>query len=340
MRQCAWSENCSTKLPINEGRRTWYLVLQIGFPADTRVPGRRRSGYLASTYGDAAARHLKVVSTVCEPLGVTIRRLNVSVGSGGDGSGHYLFRFRRYGRDDRGAARLAEAFAYGLSIAGRPLADTDDPLVLRVPDTAVRGKHTAAFECLMALDQSRLPEHRSLTLPDISLAAVSMATSDAHEIAWRIAAVTFKNAALFDATRFLQRSYENFYVYPGGITEVMSDPDDTPTTGAGQNRFEDALHSAFMAIEAVIGDPPRDDRRLFAKLADIGVDPHEEAGYVDKIPIARMIRRMNEARDKKSAHGSTRHRRIAAAELLNFQACADVIVTAALERARGSPLAT
>jgi hypothetical protein len=159
-------------------------------------------------------------------------------------------------------------------------------------------------------------------------------------MAWRIAAVTFGDAALFDATRFLHRSYENFSVSPGGISEVLSDPDNPSKTGAVQNNFEDALHSAFKAIEAVIGDPPKDDRRFFAKLAELGLDPKEEAGYLEKMPFERMIRRMNEARDKRSAHGSTRNRRISAAELLDFQTCAETIVVTALEKARGRPLET
>jgi hypothetical protein len=40
---------------------------------------------------------------------------------------------------------------------------------------------------------------------------------------------------------------------------------------------------------------------------------------------------MSAARDKKSAHGSTRYRSITPAELLEFQACAHVVVVAALE---------
>jgi hypothetical protein len=169
------------------------------------------------------------------------------------------------------------------------------------------------------------------------MVAASSTIADTHEIAWRIAAITYRNDKLFNAARFLQRSYENFYVWPGGIRETMWD-DAAPVSGAGQNNFEDALHSAFKAIEAVIGDPPKDDRRFFSKLMQIGMDPMEEAGYLEKIPIHCMIRRMNDARDKRSAHGSTTTRKISASELLDFQACAQVIVLAAIESSRGGPL--
>jgi hypothetical protein len=90
----------------------------------------------------------------------------------------------------------------------------------------------------------------------------------------------------------------------------------------------------------VIGDPPKDDRRFFAKLAELGLDPKEQVGYLEKMPFEGMIRRMNEARDKRSAHGSTRNRTISVSELLEFQNCARTIVVTALEKARGRPLET
>jgi hypothetical protein len=202
----------------------------------------------------------------------------------------------------------------------------------------VRGKRAVALESLLAIEKSRPPPDRSLRFPKRAIGAWSATISHDHETAWRIASVTFGNEQLFNATRFLQRSYENFFVFPGGVSEVVSAPC-SPSSGSGQNNFEDALHNAFKAIEAVIGDPPKDDRRFSEKLAAIGIDPQEPVGYQDKIPIADMVRRMNTARDKRSAHGSTRNRGISSAELLDFQACAGEIVMAALEKARGSPLA-
>jgi hypothetical protein len=135
--------------------------------------------------------------------------------------------------------------------------------------------------------------------------------------------------------RYLRRSYENFYAYPGGISEVLWDPERFPTTGTAQTNFEDALQRAFKAIEANIGDPPKDDRRLLAKLTLHGIDPEEPVGYQEKIPIQEMIRRMNDARDKRAAHGSTRNRGIAIGDLLDFQACAEFIVWSELEHVRG-----
>ena len=245
-----------------EDRRTWYLVLQIGFPLYTRSATPRGSRRLAFSDDAAAAQHLRVIRTYCKPLGITILNLNVSIPDVHREIGHYLFRFRRYCRDDETATRLVEAFAYGLSAAASPAIDTQSPLVLRIPDNFVRGKHSISLKTLLGMEECRSDPFRFTTS---SIAAVGSTTRGDHEMAWRMAAVTLNRADLFDATRFLQRSYENFYVYPGGICEVMSAPEDAPTNGADQSNFEDALHSAFKAIEAVIGDPPKDDRRFFAK---------------------------------------------------------------------------
>src|SRR5262249_55251785 len=89
-------------------------------------------------------------------------------------------------------------------------------------------------------------------------------------------------------------------------------------------------------FEAVIGDPPKNSEKFFGRIRGLGIDPHEPVGYENQVPISTLIRQMNEARDKRSAHGSTRRRTIRPAELLDFQACADVLVLAAVEKARGS----
>jgi len=331
-----WSGDEHGGGPLRD-RRVWYLVLQVGLPADAREPFRNQRGRLVSKYGLAAAQHLHTVSSECKAAGITIRRLSVSHGHNNE-HGHYLFRFRWYRRDDQTAVRLTESFAFGLSMVGGLFVGKGDPLVLRVPDVIVRGEERINARDLVALERDRWPAEGSLFNPAKALAAISCTTADVHETAWRIATTSLGNPALFDAMRFIQRSHENFYVAPGGISGVISDPDIHPVSGTLQSNFEDALQNAFKAVEAVIGDPPRDDRRFFEKLREIGIDPHEEVGYTERSPIERVIRQMNAARDKRSAHGSTRNRNISPAELLSFQACAEEVVLAALEKARGCPI--
>jgi hypothetical protein len=312
------------RLSPSDERRVWYLMLQIGVP-------------MRCNHRDPA-RHIRLVQKELSSLnGIVIR--GVDLARGNDSIGHYLFRFPRYKRDDSAATRLAEGFLYGMSLVHGPMAeDRHGSLIVRVPDHMLRGAKSLDPAELVELEQSRRSEERCLDFPWSAIGTLSSTTPDRHEAAWRIAAVTFNDEALFDATRFLKRSHDNFFVEPGQICEVASDRDALPRTPSHQTDFEDALQNAFKAIEAVIGDPPRDDRKFFDKIRSIGLDPMEEVGYGAKEAISSVIRKMNEVRDKCSAHGSTRRRAIRPAELLEFQACAGEIALAALEKARGSPL--
>ena len=213
-----------------------------------------------------------------------------------------------------------------------------DSLVLRIPDALVCVRSEVSIGDLVGLEKSRAPDDRMIDFPHVTIGTFSATSPERHEAAWRIAGVTYGDERLFEATRFLKRSHDNFYVYPGQIRDVAYDPDVIPQTSCDQTHFEDALQNAFKALEAVIGDPPKDDRRFFRKLQEIGLDPLEEVGYATKIPIHLVIREMNTARDKKAAHGSTGNRTITAADLLNYQECSRYVVIAAVETAMGSSL--
>jgi len=305
--------------------RDWYLLLSIGAP----VP----------CYGEHPSRHIRVVrNELKRRCGVTIRCIDVLHGK--NPIGHYLFRFARYKRNDALAVRLAEAFMFGMSLVHGPMVeDPHGSLILVLPDAMVSDADQIDSNALIKLEKARPPAERTVDFPSSAITNVSCTSSDRHEAGWRVAALTFTNDVLFDATRFLKRSHDNFYVYPGQIREVAFDRDAAPRTASHQSHFEDALHNAFKAIEAVIGDPPKDDRKFFETLTAIGVDPLEEVGYSEKMAITTVIRNMNVARDKRSAHGSTRRRMIRPFELLEFQSCAEAIIWAALEKARGSDLA-
>jgi len=300
-------------------RRVWYLLLLVGSPI--------------STHGEDSGKHIRIAGRACKPIGVKLRTLFVNR------TPRYLFRFLRYGRDDQAAIKLAEAFVYGLSLAHGPMIEeSPDSLVLRVPDELVRDRSEVSIDDLVGLEESRAPNDKMIDFPHVTIGSFSGTTKDRHEAAWRIAGTTYRNEHLFEATRFLKRSHDNFYVYPGQIRDVAYDPDMIPRSSSDQTCFEDALQNAFKAIEAVIGDPPRDDKRFFSKLQEIGLDPLEEVGYAAKAPIHLVIRGMNTARDKKAAHGSTGNRTIRAADLLNYQECSRYVVTAALETVMGSSL--
>lgn len=293
-----------------------------------------------SCYGEDPKRHTRIVGRELRTqLRITIRRIDLEYNSNSGCCGLYIFRFPKYARNDPAATRLAEAFVYGISLVHGPVVKTHpDGLVLRVPDRMIRERFIVRLDDLVALEKSRPMEDRSLTYPFSTIGCISCTTPDLHEAAWRVATLTFRNPLLFDATRFLKRSFDNFYVFPGQLCEVLSEPEAVACNSSHQTDLEEALHNAFKAIEAAVGDPPKDDRRFFEKLEAIGIDPREEVGYGEKVALAALIRKMNVARDKRSAHGSTPRRTIRVVELLNFQTCAEEVVVAALEKAKGAAL--
>ena len=187
----------TTRVEVNTDGRTWYVLLQIGFPENTRNPYPRRLGW--SHDSSAAKRHLKVVRNECKPLGIEIRSIDISIGKRQADFGHYVFRFRDFRRDDSAAIRFAEAFAYGIALASGPLADADGPLVLRIPNALIRGKRTVPLDALVALEKSRPWRERTFPFRNARIAAVSKTVTEAHEFGWRIAAVSYQNARLLPA---------------------------------------------------------------------------------------------------------------------------------------------
>ncbi len=307
--------------------RDSYLILQVGIPVRTRIITLEGDDGRPKVRQETSP-HIRRVNKLLKRLNASVKAVNVS--SGANRFPRYLLCFGDNARRDEDALRLAEAFAYGLSTVGSPMIDTDEPLIFRVPSD-IANSRSLAVKTLLKIETSRHPDDRSFPFPRPGvLSAYSAADLLSHENGWRIAATTFFDNVLFEATRFLQRSVECFFVYPGGIDEVAYD-DLCPHSASLRSRFEDALHNSFKAVEAIIGDPPKDDRRLSEKLKTIGISFDEPVGYRAKESIGVVIRSMNVARDKKSAHGSTKHRSITPAELLEFQGCAQTIVLAALE---------
>lgn len=311
-----------TQYKIKKENRVWYLMLFHSVPLN---------------YGEDSTHHFRVASRECKKIGVIIRRLYVHWREKDDFNGRYLFRFRYYKRDDAAAIRFGESFLYALSlVGGASFMEYDDTLVLRVPDAIVSGRNNISIDDLVALEESRPVQDKMMAYPYAALGRVGHTASYRFEAAWRIASVTFNNQPLFEATRFIKRSHDFFYIYPGQIDEVISDPEMVAVTSSDQTLFEDALQNAFKAIEAVIGDPPKDDNKFFLKLRQIGLDPNEIVGFRNNKALHQVIRDMNAARDKKAAHGSTQNRSIYVNELLEFQTCSGLVVSAAIETARGS----
>jgi len=256
-----------------------------------------------------------------------------------DQRGRFVFRFPRYERRDEDAERLGESFVYSMEFLWGPIASWEDLpcCVFRIPAEMIRESSYISLKMLGELDAKRQIEERTISFSYSELGAVYVG-EETVEAAWRMTPVVYQNEALLRALTFLGQSYHHFYVCPGDFNDVLDEPDMKASTGRIQSEWENALQNAFKAIEAVIGDPPKDDRKFFHSLSSIGIDPADMVGYGEKTSIANAIRVMNAARDKKAAHGSLASRELTIGEVLNHQACAKYVVRAAVEYKLGEPI--
>jgi hypothetical protein len=248
----------------------------------------------------------------------------------------YFFRFPAWKRDDFKATRVGEAVLYTASAIYGPLLDLgEEAVVFRVPRGLIRDQEALSLDALIQLEKSREWSDRITDWAPRLIGGAMRLGDSRYQTVWELAPCAYANRKIFDAVRFLTVSQDNFYVHPGQISEVLSNPTETAATAGEQNRLETALLNAFKAVEAIIGDPPRDDRKLALRLRKWGLDPEEEVGYGSKKELAQMIRDANWQRDKKAAHGSTPSGDIRIVDMLEYQACARYIVIAALEHEAG-----
>lgn len=239
----------------------------------------------------------------------------------------YFFRFPYYRRNDEFASRFADTVLIIASVTfGVFLDDEYDVSVFRVPANLIRNRKSVFLGELVQVEKARLRTNRIAEFsPETLIGSASQFSSEAIELAWRLTPLLLKNDRFHRAFRFLKTSQENFFVWDGEIEDVIDKAQTTAKTASQQSRFENTLEDSFKAVEAILGDPPKDDEKFFKKIESIGLDPHEKFGLEDK-PIYQVIRDMSNARDKKAAHGSTPNRGITLGELLEYQNCARLIV--------------
>lgn len=306
-----------------------YLLLHLGVPC-ARFPPPPRTDPHAMSCAQAAS----------ERLDIKVCAVRMVWGEYAHASGlRYLFRFRRWRRDDRRATYIAESVMYAVSLVCGPAIPTEEPwLVYPVPRELARDRDTLTLDQLVAGGLTLDSDEVGLDFPDIVLPKAVYLPQPAVDAAWRITPVLAEHESLHRAAGFLKASQDEFYVWPGALPEAVGHDAWTARSGVEQTSFERALQEAFKAVEAVLGDPPSDDRRLFHRIRGIGLNPEEEAGYMHTRPLHQAIRDMNVARDKKAAHGSTTGRDITVGELLDYQSCARVVVRAGVEKELGGPI--
>lgn len=128
---------------------------------------------------------------------------------------------------------------------------------------------------------------------------------------WYIVPYMVENKSLMDAAHFYKESIGRVWIADDDVFNIMADNSNIPKLQTEKAHVETAYQNAFKAIEAIIGEPPKDKRKLRAKLLAAGIDPDEEAGYElygmkpGKETVLKKLADMHQTRDKKAAHGKT-----------------------------------
>jgi hypothetical protein len=313
--------------PIEDGDQVAYLLLSARVPSNSLHPRSL-----------AALQAIESAQEAGESLGVKVWSMRLAWRQGGGGEYRYFFRFPGFARDDKRAKEFGECFFFALSLTFGPCLERIEAVVFRVPADLVRGHRCVAIDSLAQVEEARPYADRTLETPMVVLGS-SFHTSAAYfDTAWKITPVLVKDERLRRAARYLKASKDAFHAWPGQVWDIMKSPTAKVQTELEQTALENALQNAFKAVEAVLGDPSKDDAKLRARMEAVGLDPDEEVGYIDKASLQTTIRRMSWTRDKKSAHGSTPPRPITAGELVEFQACAQLVVLVAIEHVLGGPI--
>lgn len=309
---------------INDEKKVCYMLLHVSIPAERNPPES-----IEQLEGLTSAKRAG------KQIGIKVFPMRVNW-KDSRGYFRYFFSFPRYQRDDKKAQDIGECFLFSLVFVHGPEIFLDETRsVFRVPFEVLRNKIEIPLDQLEEIEESRSFFDRTLESPFHTLGAISGTTGKRYDAAWKITPMLLKNESIYHAVRFIEASKKEFCIYPGEVRDVLNEPDQTAITGSDQTRFENSLQNAFKAIEAVIGDPPKKDARFFLKLKSIGLDPNIEVGYREKRPIFKFIREMNNIRDKKAAHGSTKNREITVCELMEYQECAHSVVWVAIENLLG-----
>jgi hypothetical protein len=304
--------------PVPESDRVWYLLLHLGVPSlsNTEYPN-----------------HMRLARSAASEVGVKLSIIPIISDHPSPRDLRYFLRFPYYRRRDLHAIRLAETVLNIAWVLCGPLGDPNEPAsTLRIPRELVDKDPQIALEDLIRLERSREWPDRNVYFPEESIGSYTSFSRGNLDEVWRRLPTIISNDHLSTAVRFLRTSKENFNVYPGQIRDIVADPSLSAEIPSEETNLETALLSAFKALEAIIGDPPKDKRKLARKLRAVGLDPYEGVGYSDTIPLIDMIREFARARDTKAAHGSTAASSIRILELLEFQSCAEYVLLAAIDQ--------
>ncbi|MBN2094404.1 MAG: hypothetical protein JW740_03510 [Candidatus Zambryskibacteria bacterium] len=126
---------------------------------------------------------------------------------------------------------------------------------------------------------------------------------------WSILPALLKYEYIVNAASFFRESIIKVWMSDEDVQEMMVDKSDLPISKAEGAGIETSYQNAFKSIEAIIGEPSKEENKLKQQLIKQGINPDEIVGYKTMEPgkekVLEKIKIMQINRDKKAAHGKT-----------------------------------
>lgn len=252
------------------------------------------------------------------------------------GDSYFVIHFRGQRQDHESAQRIAEAANVALTVIHEMLAAS--PIVAwPFPKRLFQGNQLSELEVFRLLDSQEEKHYWEIRSLENLLSTCFTIAPSAVAMMWKWVPFLLDSPPLFDACNFLLLSLSEFAFLGDTIREVLADPSAFPPRKEDQVRVEEAIWNAFRAIQAIIGEPNKDDRKFFQQLRAWSIDPLEPVGYYDDVePISKKVRELQANRDSRAAHGrrgpkARREGPITYYELMDAQKVAQEIICWALD---------
>jgi hypothetical protein len=153
---------------------------------------------------------------------------------------------------------------------------------------------------------------------------------------WACASTILGNPKLHSALAFYSAGIRRFFMTPSQLVEAELNNSKLGSNLSILAAAEGAFQDMYKAIEAIIGQPPSDDKKLILKLLHAGCDPFADVGFGEKLNRLEAIRRVERIRNSRAAHGGSPDRGLAVLEIVACQIWAKEIIRANLEHLEGS----
>ena len=120
--------------------------------------------------------------------------------------------------------------------------------------------------------------------------------------------LALSNVDLFNACSFFRSCCSDYNFMDGVVTEVLSDPKRQPESERERLALENVVLQSFRTVEAIVGEPGKDEMRFHSRMRAVNLDPSERVGFPGKRKkrVDESIRWLQSARDSAAAHGKRR----------------------------------